>query len=122
MTADEKAALLAAERKAAAEHWEVELLVSTYHHRENDFQKGDKSMWRIGLIDDQGRLVRPVDIVPDRRPGSLLVTWFPDWDPFHKAFIVRFPRTVDVLRADAGRFSMRVASQRGSVELVWTGK
>jgi hypothetical protein len=122
LTADEKAALLAAEQTAAQQHWEVELLVSTYDHKENDLQKNDRSMWRIGLIDDGGRLVRPVAIEPDRRTGALLTAYFPHWNPFQRAFVVRFPRTVDVLRDDARKFSLRVASARGSVELTWQGQ
>jgi len=123
MMGDEARAELANEQRAAmSELYEIELLVSTYLHRENDLHKGERSMWRVVLVDDRGNEVRPIAIERDRRKRSVIKTYFPHMTDFHTPYIARFPRTVDLLRRDARAFSLRIASARGGVELVWENR
>jgi hypothetical protein len=118
----ETEALRKAELAASKEFYEVELLVSTYEHRENDLQKGEKSVWRLALVDDQGNEVRPVEVKRDRRPRAVIAAYFPELDDFHTPYVARFPRTIELLRPGARRFSFKMASSRGGVELVWRAR
>ena len=120
---DVERARLTDEQKAADDaHYEVALFVATYRHEENELQKGEKSMWRIVLADDQGNEIRPVEIKRDRRPPEVIRAYFPDTTPRHIAYVARFPRSAELLGAGAGKFSLKMASARGGVELVWTAK
>ena len=105
--------------KAAADVYEVHLLVTTGERRENDLQKGEKSIWRLALRDDQGSEVTPSSVERDKRPVDVIRAEYPDMSDFATAYVVRFPRTLDVLRQGAKQFSIIMASTRGGVELVW---
>jgi len=104
---------------AAKKFHEVELLLSTYEQRENDLSRGKRSMWRIWLIDGDGKQVVPVSIKKDKRPRGVINQYFPDLHDFDTAYVVRFPRTIDVLRSGGKQFSLRIASAHGAVEVVW---
>lgn len=120
---NERQMLVEQSQKAVSEGpYEVELLVTTYDWRENDLNKGERSIWRIALVDDRGNEVEPVSIQRDRRPREVVRAEFPDLDDFAVPYIVRFPRTIEVLRPDARKFSLKMASSRGAVELVWQGR
>lgn len=118
---DEERASLTAEQKAAdTEHYEVLLFVATYRHEENELQKGEKSMWRVVLADDQGNEIRPVEIKRDRRSYGAIHAYFPHTTPRHITYVARFPRSAELLGSGASKFSLKMASARGGVELVWT--
>ena len=120
---DEARAVLTAEQQSASEeYYEVELLVSTYRYEENELQKGDRSMWRIALVDDKGNEVLPADIRRDRRAYEVLRAFFPHAKEFHTPYVARFPRTITLLGDGARKFTLKMASARGGVELVWTAK
>lgn len=121
LTAAEAESLQTAEKAAAAGAYEVQLLVTTWDFRENDLHKGQKSLWRVALTDDRGNEVLAESIARDRRPRWMLRAEFPDLDDFAIAYVARFPRTVDILRPDAKRFSVEVGSSRGAVTLTWQG-
>lgn len=120
---DEAREALAAEQRAASEqYYEVELLVSTYRHEENDLNRGDRSTWRVVLVDDEGNEVAPTEIKRDRRPREVIRAYFPAFELFHTPYIARFPRTVELLGPDARKLSLKIASVRGGLELVWTAR
>lgn len=119
LTEAEAESLQAAERAAAEGAYEVQLLVTTWDYRENDFQKGPKSLWRVALTDDRGNEVLAESIARDRRPKRMIRAEYPDMGDFATAYIVRFPRTIDVLRPDAKYFAIEISSSRGAVELTW---
>lgn len=108
--------------KVAAEFHEVHLLVTTWDRKENDLQKGAKSVWRLSLRDDQGGEVEPESVTRDKRPQFIVQAEYPDMGDFATAYIVRFPHTIDVLRQGAKQFSLVMSSSRGAVELVWQGR
>lgn len=120
LTGSERASLVAAQKKANADHWELQLLVSTYDRRENDLNRGAKSVWRVALLDDQGKRVAPLDIARDRRPVGVLRALYPKLGDFDMAYVAKFPRTIQVLRPGASKVSLRVAGPRGAVVLEWT--
>lgn len=118
---DAARALLAEQKKDAADHYVVELMVATYHRRANDLQKGDRSIWRVALADDQGHEIVAGEIQRDRRPRSEITAQFPGLKDFEEPYVARFPRTIDLLHPGARRVSLKMTSAQGGVELVWNG-
>jgi hypothetical protein len=114
-----RAAMLEEQRKLDAEHYEVALMVTTYERTENDLHKGEKSVWRVALIDDQGVEIEPAEIVRDRRPDKIIQAQFPGLEDFGTAYIARFPRRVELLRPGARAIRFRISSARGAVVLEW---
>lgn len=106
-------------KRAAAEYFELYLLMSTYERNENDLQRGERSVWRIVLIDDRGNEVEPVSVVRDRRPREVIRADNPDLGDFAVPYIVKFPHTIDALRDGATHVVLMLASPRGAVELRW---
>jgi hypothetical protein len=102
--------------------WEVELLVTTWDRRENDLDRGKRSVWRVVLVDDAGNEIEPLEIVKDKRPAFTLRADFPAFGDFATAYIARFPRTAPVLGADVKQVRLRMSGSRGSVELLWASK
>jgi hypothetical protein len=115
----EVAALTAREQADDKQHYEVMLLVATYDPRLNDLQKGARSIWRVALVDATGAEIVASEIKRDRRPRSAIAAEFPGLGDFHEPYVARFPRTVNLLRPDANRFSLKVTSSQVGVELVW---
>lgn len=107
------------QRTADRDHYEVELLVSTYDARADDLQKNLRSTWRVALVDGSGTEIRPSQIKRDRRPRSEILEEFPGLSDFHTPYVAMFPRTVELLGAGAQRFTLTIGSSRGGIELVW---
>ncbi len=120
--AEGERALAAKESEAAAESHELHLLVTTWDSEENDLHEGERSVWTLSLRDDRGSLVEPTSIERDKRPLQVIRAEYPNMGDFATAYVVRFPRTLDILRQGAKQFSLTMASPRGSVELVWQGR
>jgi len=118
----EVAAMTAREKADAAQHYEVMLLVATYDRRINELQKGARSIWRVALVDASGSEIVATEIRRDRRPRSEIAEDFPDLGDFHQPYVARFPRTVNLLRPGAHRFSLKVTSSQAGVELVWADR
>ena len=97
--------------------YEFELLVTTWDRRENDLDRGKKSVWRVVLVDDQGHETEPLEIVRDRRPFYTLRAEFPDITEFATAYVARFPRTPPLLGPSVRSLRLRMSSERGAVEL-----
>ena len=112
--------VMAQARADTAGPYEVELLVTTWDRRENDLDRGDKSVWQVRLIDDAGNEIKPLQIVKDKRPAFTIRTDYPSFGDFATAYIARFPRTPPVMGEGIKRIRLRISSVRGFVELVWT--
>lgn len=115
----EVAALTEREKKEDADHYEVMLLVATYDPRINELQKGARSIWRVALVDDRGAEVVASEIKRDRRPRSEIAAEYPHLGDFHEPYVARFPRSVDLLRPGARRFSLKVTSSQVGVTMTW---
>jgi hypothetical protein len=99
--------------------YELELLVTTWDRRENDVDRGKRSVWRIVLIDEQGHEIEPLEIVKDKRPPFVVRSEYPALGDFAVAYIARFPRTTPLLGPNIRRVRLRMSSERGGVELAW---
>jgi hypothetical protein len=95
---------------------EFQLIVTTWDRRENDLDRGKKSVWRVRLIDAQGMEIEPLEIVRDKRPDYIIRAEFPNMNNFARAYIARFPR--DSIK-DPTKLQLHMSSPRGGVRLVW---
>ncbi len=103
----------------AAGPYEFELLVTTWDRRENDLDRGKRSVWRVRVLDEQGMEVEPLEIVRDKRSEGVLKSEFPAFGKFSIAYIVRFPREKPLLGPSVKQLRLHMSSSRGHVQLVW---
>ncbi len=122
LTGDARDQRMAQAQAEMAGPYEVELLVTTWDRRENDLDRGKKSVWRVVLVDDAGHEIEPIEIVKDKRPAYTVRADYPAYGDFATSYIARFPRTAQVLGPDASRVRLRMSSVRGGVELEWKAK
>jgi hypothetical protein len=94
-------------------------MVATWDRRENDLDRGKKSVWRIVLIDESGREIEPLEIVRDRRPAFVVRAEFPALGEFATPYIARFPRTTPLFGPNARQVRLRMSSTRGGLEIAW---
>ncbi|MGN6110169.1 MAG: hypothetical protein ACTHU0_34000 [Kofleriaceae bacterium] len=117
-----RAQRLAEAQAEAAGPYEFELMVTTWDRRENDLDRGDKSSWRVRMLDDEGREIEPLEIVKDRRPSFVVRAQFPAFGDFATAYVARFPRSRPLLGPNVKAMRMRISGQRGAVQLNWIAR
>jgi hypothetical protein len=110
---------LAQARAEVAGPYEFEVMLTTWDRRENDLDRGKKSVWRVVLIDEQGHEIEPLEIVRDRRPAFVIRAEFPSLGEFATPYVARFPRTTPILGQGAKRVRLRMSSTRGGLEVDW---
>jgi hypothetical protein len=122
----ERKDLITAEQAASADTIEFELLFSTNRADWNDLGKYPRTMWRIALVGDDGRVVLPTKILPDKRIRAEIEEWFPDLGPFYKPYIVTFPRVAadgkPVLGDGSKRMALEIGSAIGRAEMIWSAE
>jgi hypothetical protein len=111
---------IAQSRAEVAGPYELELMLTTWDRRENDLDRGKKSVWRVVLIDDGGQEIEPLEIVRDRRPAFVVRAEFPALGEFATPYIARFPRARPILGPSAKHVRLRMSSTRGGLEVDWT--
>jgi hypothetical protein len=99
--------------------YEVELMVTTWDRRENDLDRGKKSVWRVVLVDEQGHEIEPLEIVKDKRPTFTVRAEFPALGDFATPYVARFPRTPAILGPSVHALKLRISGERGGVEVAW---
>lgn len=114
--------LFALSRLEMAGPYEVELMVTTWDRRENDLDRGKKSVWRVVLVDEQGNEIEPLEIIKDKRPTFTIRADFPALGDFATAYIARFPRSTPLLGPNARLLRLRMSGNRGGIELAWVGQ
>ena len=119
LTGDARAQRRAQAQAEMAGPYEVELLVTTWDRRENDLDRGKKSVWHVVLVDEAGHEVEPLEIIKDKRPVLTLRAEFPTFGDFATAYVARFPRTSPLFGPNVHAVRLRMSSERGGVELVW---
>lgn len=119
LTGEAKDQLVAQAQAEMAGPYEVELLVTTWDRRENDLDRGKRSVWHVVLVDDKGQEIAPLEIVRDKRPAFVVRAEFPAFGDFSIPYIARFPRTVPLLGAGVRQVGLRMSSERGGVEVSW---
>jgi len=119
LTGEQRATFIEQAHAEAAGPYEVELMVTTWDRRENDLDRGKRSVWGVVLIDQNGTQVEPLEIVKDKRPAFTVRADFPALGDFATAYIARFPRTTPMLGPDVRKVRLRLYGVRGSVEVEW---
>ena len=110
---------LAQARADVAGPYEIEVMLTTWDRRENDLDRGKKSIWHVALIDDNGQEIQPLEIVKDRRPAFVVRAEFPALGEFATPYIARFPRTTPIFGPTAKQVRLRMSSTRGGLEVTW---
>jgi hypothetical protein len=118
LDAEATAGLLAEHKAAAIAAHEIELIVTTWDRKENELARPNP-VWTVTLIDGNGRSIAPLKIRRDKRPKHILRAEFPAVPDFYEAYVASFPADPPVLVCGIKTVRLRVASERGSVELVW---
>ena len=113
-------ARMAQARAEAAGPYELEVMITTWDRRENDLDRGKKSIWRVVILDEAGNEIEPLEIVKDKRPAFAIRAEFPAFGDFATAYIVRFARTPPLLGPDVKKLRLRVSSVRGAAEVIWS--
>ena len=108
-------------RQAAegADHVEFAIFMSVDDRRSNDLHRGDRSTWRIALVDDLGNETLPIEVVRVRRPQPVIRTEFPHFTQFHTVYLARFPVSATPFGRGKKRVTLKLASSRGGVQLEW---
>lgn len=119
LTGPERDQRLAQAQAEMAGPYEVELMVTTWDRRENDLDRGKKSVWRVVLVDEAGHEIEPLEIVKDKRPIFTVRSEFPALGDFAQAYIARFPRQPAVLGPAIKTVRLRISGERGGVEVAW---
>jgi hypothetical protein len=114
-----RAELDAAQRAADAEAYEVVVILTTWDRRENDLDRGERSVWRLVMVDAAGNEIPAMEIKRDRRPEYVIRAEFPRFGDFSKAYVARFPRDARLLGEGVDKVALRLSSSRGGIELTW---
>jgi len=119
LTGDAKSQACDQAKADAAGPYEIELMVTTWDRRENDLDRGQKSVWHIVLVDESGKEISPLEIVKDKRPPNTVRAEYPALGDFAVPYVARFPREAAVLGPNAHAVKLRMSSERGGIELEW---
>jgi hypothetical protein len=119
LTGDSRAKHLTEARAEVTGPYELEVMLTTWDRRENDLDRGKKSVWRVVLIDEQGQEIEPLEVIKDRRPSYVVRAEFPGLGEFATPYIVRFPRTTPLFGPTTRQLRLRMSSTRGGLEVVW---
>jgi len=111
--------LISQAQAAAAGPYELQVMVTTWDRRENDLDRGAKSVWKIFVIDEQGMEVPALEIVKDKRPAFVVRADYPDLGDFAQSYVARFPREAKILGPGVKKVRLRISSSRGGLELIW---
>jgi hypothetical protein len=122
LVGDARTQRLAQAQAEAAGPYEVALLVTTWDRRENDLDRGKRSVWRVVLIDEDGQEIEPLEILKDKRPHFTVRAEFPAFGEFATAYVARFPRTKPILGPNVRQVRLRMSSERGGVQITWAGR
>jgi hypothetical protein len=122
LVGEARAQRMAQAQADAAGPYEFELMVTTWDRRENDLDRGKRSVWRLRMLDENGMEIEPLEVIKDKRPGFIIRSEFPVFGDFAEAYIVRFPRNKPLLGPGVKQMRMRMSSTRGGVELVWKAR
>lgn len=119
LVGEARAQRIAQAQADAAGPYEFELMVTTWDRRENDLDRGKKSVWRVRLLAPDGTEIEPIEIVRDKRPAFVTRAEFPALGDFAEAYVARFPREANVLGPDVRQVRLRISGERGGLQVNW---
>lgn len=116
------------EREADAAHaladgdYQFTLVVTTHDRDENDLDRGERSVWRLALVDAAGGETAPSSITRDRRPRAVRAAEQPGLGDFAEVYTVTFPRAAAALGPEVQSVTLRMWSPRGGVAMSWRAR
>jgi len=123
---EDRERLSAAEHEAAGARYEFMVTAQANDYRWNDFERKEKTVWRVALIDGLGKELAPEPIEVKKLPDMYEREFFPAKTPFTRTYVVRFARppegSDDFVGERSGRIALRFAAPFGKSELVWVGR
>jgi hypothetical protein len=117
LSADARAALESEQKQAAATAHEFVVALTAFDNTGQSLHDRDDSPWDLVLVDDRGRTFEPLSVDRERGNDEVVRTLYPYIDEFDSVYVVRFPPEAALLGGD--RFTLRLASARGRVDLTW---
>lgn len=122
LSIEERTALLRASLGDALERHRFFVTLVGNRYRESDLTD-ERSAWRVLLIDQEGRAVRPVEIVRVRRVSAAERVYFPSVSLQRHTFRIAFPTQhrdgTPVIAPDATEVVLRFTGAEGTVDLRW---
>jgi hypothetical protein len=122
LATDARNAMLAASLADAEQHHRFLVTLGGAKFRELDLTT-ERGAWRVLLIDDRGRQVRPVEIQKIQHPTPAERTYFPSVGPFRQAFRLVFPVKHEdgypTIPPEASFATLRFTGPEGHVDLNW---
>ena len=92
------------------------IAVRTHDYRDNILDKTDKSHWTMTLSDNQNNLLYSTAIIPAKQPLKNMKQYFPYLTPFHKVYLVRFPKE---LSPQTKQITFRIFKDHQQIEHQW---
>ncbi|MFT3921921.1 MAG: hypothetical protein QM778_05250 [Myxococcales bacterium] len=119
---DARNAMLAASMADADEHHRFFVTIGGGKPREMDLTDAEGA-WRVLLMDDRGRMVRPLEIQPLGGGTASEKAYFPAVSPFRRAFRVVFPAFHEdgqpTIPPEALFAVLRFTGPEGQLDLKW---
>jgi hypothetical protein len=105
-----------------ADHFLFYVETATHKFELNDLGS-PKTMWRVSLVNDQGREVLPTEIKAAREHRELDMEFYPYVTVFSKGWRMRFPHAfadgTPFIGVDTHAITLRIAGPPGVADLVW---
>jgi hypothetical protein len=105
--------------------WEFHIESEAHRWEVNDFSS-KKSIWRLALVDEQGREVTPIQVLATTSRRELETEFYPYANIFSRGWTIRFPKRLPdgtpLYGPETRSLTLRVAGPMGSIDLVWTLK
>lgn len=122
LTTDARNAMLEASLEDAEKHHRFFVTIGGDRPRELDLTN-EEGAWRVLLMDDRGRQIRPVEIQPLGSGTASERAYFPTMSPFRKGFRLVFPVVQEdgtpTIAPEALFARLRFAGPVGHVDLKW---
>jgi hypothetical protein len=123
LATDARNAMLAASLADAAQHHRFYVTLGGGPPREYDLTDDEGAAWRVLLMDDRGRQVRPIEIESLGTAGPAERAYFPSTSPFRRAYRIVFPAQHEDGQPtvpDEALFAvLRFTGPAGHVDLKW---
>ncbi len=98
-------------------------LETAAHNWQTNDLSGSKSIWRISLVNDQGREIPTTDIHSSKSAREYDISFYPYGTEFSKPWFIRVPSTFadgsPLVTAETKTLTLRFAGPPGSIDLVW---
>ena len=122
LNADESARMRAQLNGQIADVWELHVETAAHVFEIADLSS-KKSVWRLTLLDDQGRAVQPLSIEPVKQRTETNSAFYPYANLFSRPWTIKFPRNLadgtPLVNPATRWLTFRLAGPQGFVDLVW---